>query len=848
MPMLWTAGRVSFADVRAIADALECPEPLAWTLVRRGLTSPAEAREFMASDGPLSPADSLPGTVEAAERLERALEQDELVAVHGDYDCDGVCSTAILTRALRARGGRVRTFLPSRFVEGYGVAMETIDTFISEEIDLLVCVDCGTSAEEPIAHARANGIDVIVADHHLAGGRRPDAILVNPALGRPPDDAPAAAGVVFKIVRALAEREGSGVLAVPPEDEIDLVGLATVADAVPLVGENRRLVARGLAAIRERPRPGISALFRAAESDHRWANARTLGFTLAPAINAVGRLERPDRALDLLLSTDEDEAAPLGRDLWRLNSERRDIERRITDEAIAQVEAAPPEQREAAALVAAGEGWHEGVVGIVASRLADRFHRPSIVIAISGDEAKGSGRSVPGVDLHGIVSGADSALDGWGGHEGAVGLQLPAEAIPGFRKELAESAAGHRAQIERARIRKVDAVVGGSDLSLGTAEAFEELAPFGRGNPAIRLAIPGARISDVRRVGGGRHLQLRVHSAGAHARAVGFSQGERAASLDDEMRHDLVAGLEVERWQDRVGARVMVQGIEPLEDGSPVTPEPVAIPLAAPTDLLSSEPAPRAAPAAGKPLGITDVRGEGVALTRLAALCGADGGAVAVVADAGPRLAALGGVLSPKRLGVERVVVARAGDRPDAVVEALSASAGAVLAMIDYELLADVAVPEGLHVVAVDPPGEPHLATWLAARAENRWLHLVWGGDEAAFAESVVEKRLELTGAARGLWPALKEGGQVLDHDLASAAGVELMAASRAARVLCELGLLAADDEGRLSRVDDAQSRDLDESPVFRGFRDRLGPARALLARHATLDVMAADDGAPLNI
>ena len=530
--MLWTARRVAFAQVRDIAEALECPEPLAWTLVRRGLSDPDAAREFMASDGPLRPPESLAGATEAAARLERALEHDERIAVHGDYDCDGVCSTAILTRALRARGGRVRTFLPSRFVEGYGVAVETIDTFIEEGVELLVCVDCGTSAEEPIARARAAGMDVIVADHHLAAGRRPDAILVNPALGRPPDDAPAAAGVVFTIVRALAEREGSGGLAAAPDDELDLVGLATVADSVPLVGENRRLVARGLAAIREHPRTGIAALFRAAESDHRWANARTLGFTLAPAINAVGRLERPDRALDLLLSTDEDTALPLGRELWRLNSERRDIERRITEEAIAQVEASPPEQREAAALVAAGDGWHEGVVGIVASRLAERFARPAVVIAISGDEAKGSGRSVPGVDLHGLVAGADTALERWGGHEGAVGLSLPADQITAFRTELSASAEGHRAQIERSRIRTVDTVVGGSDLTLRTAEAFEGLAPFGRGNPAVRLAIPGARISDVRSVGGGRHLQLRVHSAGAHARAVGFSQGERAVTLD----------------------------------------------------------------------------------------------------------------------------------------------------------------------------------------------------------------------------------------------------------------------------------------------------------------------------
>ncbi len=842
--MLWTAKRVAFSDVRAVADALECPEPLAWTLVRRGLGDPDAAREFMASDGPLRPPETLAGAPEAAARLERALEHDELIAVHGDYDCDGVCSTAILTRALRARGGRVRTFLPSRFVEGYGVAVQTIDTFIEEGIELLVCVDCGTSAEEPIARARAAGMDVIVADHHLAGGRRPDAILVNPALGRPPDDAPAAAGVVFTIVRALAERDGSGVLAAPPEDELDLVGLATVADSVPLVGENRRLVARGLAAIRERPRTGIAALFRAAESDHRWANARTLGFTLAPAINAVGRLERPDRALDLLLSTDAGTADPLGRDLWRLNSERREIERRITEEAIAQIEAAPPEQREAAALVAAGDGWHEGVVGIVASRLAERFARPSVVIAISGDEAKGSGRSVPGVDLHGIVAGADSPLEGWGGHEGAVGLQLPAERIPDFRRELSASAEGHRAQIERSRIRTVDAVVGGSDLTLGTAEAFEGLAPFGRGNPAVRLAIPGARISDVRRVGGGRHLQLRVHSAGAHARAVGFSQGERAASLDPEARHDLVTGLEVERWQDRVGARVQIQGIAALADDRPPHPPPADLAPRPVAELIDRGAEPIPAAGAGEPRELIDLRGEDAGLTRIVGLSGADRGVVAVVADAARRAGALSGVLAPDRLDVEHVVVARAGHSPDTVTRALSPAAGAVFALIEYELLPEIAIPDDVHIVALDPPAEPALADWLGRRADGHWLHLVWGGDEAAFAESVIDRRLDVTATARLLWSALRDGPRPVDDSLIAGAGGDLLALGRAAAVLRELGLVAVEADGTLRLNPGSGPRELEESAVFRALRGRLSAARALLARHRTLDVRASGDGA----
>ena len=308
--MSWRAARVGFAQVAALEEALGLPEPVAWTLVRRGLGDPAAAREFLAADGPLAPPEDLAGIGEAADRLARAVRGGERIAVHGDYDCDGVSSTAVLVSALRGRGGRVEPFLPSRFTEGYGVAESTVERLAGGGARLLVCVNCGTSAVEALTRAVELGMEPIVLDHHLAGGRRPPGILANPALGRPAEDLPAAVGVVHMLVRALAARFDDGALAPDPDDGIDLVALATVADAVPLTGDNRRRVARGLRAIRERPRPGIAALCAAAEIEPRTVGARTLGFTLAPCINAAGRLAHADRALELLLAPDRETRRP----------------------------------------------------------------------------------------------------------------------------------------------------------------------------------------------------------------------------------------------------------------------------------------------------------------------------------------------------------------------------------------------------------------------------------------------------------------------------------------------------------------------------------------------------------
>lgn len=856
----WRASRVRYADVLRIREALDCPEPMAWILVRRGLGDPEAAREFLAADGDLGDPEAIDGVGAAADRLVEAIQRGERVAIHGDYDCDGVCSTAILAGALRARGGDVLTFLPSRFTDGYGVSVATVERLADEGARVLACVDCGTGSVEALTRAVELGLDVIVLDHHLAAGARPHrrVILANPALGRGMDALPAAAGVVFDVTRTIARRMDGDLLSPLADAGIDLAGLATVADAVPLIDGNRRLVHRALTAIRRGERIGINALCAVAGSNHRSITPRGLSFTLAPAINAAGRLGDATRALNLLLATDEDEAWALARELWQLNTERRDVERLVTVEAIAMVEAETAARQGAAITVVAGEGWHEGVVGIVASRLVERFGRPAIVLATADGEAKGSGRSLAGVDLHAIVGDAAALLSRWGGHAGAVGVSLATDDIAEFRMALEESAGTRRSEIARALTRTVDAVAGGPDLTLGTAEALEALAPFGRGNAEPRLVIPGCGITGITRVGNGRHLKGRLSAGGVMAPAIGFGMGERGPELKAagvDARYDAVARLEVERWQDTVGARVTLEALVPLPAG-PGVPGGCATPcdvtcgnrlgIQAVQALVQSPfaIAPVGEPSA-PPVAVCDRRGEGRVLPLLAGLAGADGGVVAVVADLPRRRAVLGDVLAPGRLGVEVAVIG--GDRCDrgALRARLAlARGGPMLALLDYRGVGDVDLPADVHVVVVDPPASDADMAALRHAGAGRCVHLAWGEDEVAHAARIAEDDLSVREVARTLWPTLTAGGGAwawdagLDGLLAGDGPIvrSPRAVAAALAALCEAGLLEVGEDGIRVLTPQGQA-DLDATPTGLRAAALRDQARMLLGRAMTVDL-----------
>jgi single-stranded-DNA-specific exonuclease len=860
---------VPYAKVLALRDALDIPEVLAWTLVRRGLDEPEIAREFIRSDGPLEPPETIDGIAAIADRLVVALARGEKIAIHGDYDCDGVCSTAALARSLRAAGGDVRTFLPSRFTDGYGVRVETVEALADEGVRVLVCVDCGTSAIQALERAVELGLEPLVCDHHLAGGMRAPGILANPALGQARDDAPAAVGVVFALVRALSERLGPQLMGPDPERELDLVALATIADAVPLVGQNRRLVTRGLAAMRRETRPGIRALCQAAGIDPRTLDARSLGFSLAPAINAAGRLRHPDDALALLLEDDLAAAQVIADQLWALNTERREVEQRITAEAIAQIEASPPEIRDANAILAIGDGWHEGVVGIVASRLVERFDRPALVLTRDGEIAKGSGRSLGGFDLHDLLGRASGRLTRWGGHAGAVGLELPVGEVAAFRDEFLGAAATLGLLIERARVRTVDAVVGARDLTLETAEAFEALAPFGRGNPQPRLLMPSCTAQAAATMGKSRqHLNVRLQCGGAHLRAVGFGHGHRVPEIPDGTRLDVHVSLGIERFQGFTGPRVTIARIERVDSGPATdgTCSP-ACDLSCPTrqtiadlrtrvrapagGLTAADTGPGLAAGPPPPLGVHDHRGAGSALVRIAALAGADAGVVVVVADVPRRRSMLEDVLHPGRIGVEVGVLAGARCALEPMRERVGrASLRPGVVVVDYAALAALTLPDEAHLVILDPPSSAAQAQSVRIQAAHRHVHLVWTEHEVAVAAAVCEERWDLRPMAQTIWRALA-GAPVWRWDAAceqALLGAEpAMHATQAVAdtlvALSELGLVGIEAD-HLVVLHPPERRRLEEAPRVIAATAHLHAAHAYLARAGTLDLFATDAGA----
>ena len=396
--------------------------------MRRGYDTPEAAQRFLQAEDRHDPL-TLGQMDEACAVLLRHAQSDSPIVVHGDYDVDGVSSTAILVRALRRLGARVSWHLPSRVDDGYGLSRETVERLAAQGAGLLVTVDCAVTAVEEVERAIELGLDVVVTDHHRYGERLPPCPVVHPGLGYPFPDL-CAAGVAHKLVEALYA--AAGLDPALAEEDLDLVALATVADVVSLHGENRRLVRSGLEVMRRTTKPGLRALMRVAALDPGELDARALGFRLAPRINAAGRLQRADAALELLLTEDDERAAQVADELDLLNRERRDTETRILFAA----EAARAEQEGAPAYVLAGEGWHPGVIGIVASRLVERHNRPCLMVALDGDSGRGSGRSIAAFDLHAALAACSEHLSRFGGHRAAAGFEIETREVEAFRQRV----------------------------------------------------------------------------------------------------------------------------------------------------------------------------------------------------------------------------------------------------------------------------------------------------------------------------------------------------------------------------------------------------------------------------
>jgi len=544
-------------EVEALVRELGVNGVTASVLARRGYGDPEQARAFLAGGLPEHDPFGLGDMAEACEAIRGAIAAGKRICVHGDYDADGICATALAVLILRELGADVGWHLPSRFEEGYGVSRETLSRLAGEGVGLVLTVDCGVTAVEEVAHARENGLDVVVTDHHRAGPELPACPVVGPYRGDYPFTELCGTGVVWKLGQALLGSDSAEL-----ERHLDLVAVATVADVVPLVDENRGLAIEGLRALAKTQKPGLQALMHSAHVDPAAVDAGTIGFRLAPRLNAAGRLGRPVAALELLLSDDAAEAKALAAQLDELNRDRQAVEERILREAVEAIEEWPDARRGRRAYVVAGEGWHEGVIGIVASRLVERYRRPVILIAGTEGDWKGSGRSIPSFDLHDGLRACAGDLERWGGHAAAAGLSIKPERIEAFTEAFASVADDLLVPDDLQPVTTVDALVHGGDLTLDLCVELARLAPFGLGNPNVTLLLAGCEIAEPAAVGDGKHLRFRVRDDGRDSgSAIAFRFGSQLDRLRRVGRYDVAFRLEANQWNGTVAPQLNVRQV-----------------------------------------------------------------------------------------------------------------------------------------------------------------------------------------------------------------------------------------------------------------------------------------------
>jgi single-stranded-DNA-specific exonuclease len=553
----WYIRPCSQAEALRVAQELEISETTARVLVRRGYGDPEGARRFLAGGDPGHDPFALGDMAAASARIRDAIAKNERICVHGDYDADGICATALAVLVLRDLGADVDWHLPSRFEEGYGVAGETLTRLASEGCGLVLTVDCGITAVEEVARAKELGLDVIVTDHHRSGEELPECPIVATRPSEYPFPELCGTGVVWKLAQALAGADSESL-----RRHLDLVALATISDVVPLVDENRFLAREGLKALARTQKPGLRALMRSAGVDPAAVDEGSVGFRLAPRINAAGRLSHPEAALELLLTDDEQVAAQLAGRLEELNRERQAVEDRILREALAQVEEWPEARRAHRGYVLAHEGWHEGVIGIVASRLVERYQRPVVLIAGTDREWKGSGRSLPAFDLHGALVACSTHLARFGGHRAAAGLSIEPAEIDAFAEAFAARADEALTESDLRPPTTVDAVVAGDELTLDLCAELGRLAPFGLGNPGVTLLLPSSELGEVATTADGKHLRFRVrHRDRPAGSAIGFGLGRHLDRARREVRYDVLFRLEENRWNGTVAPQLVVRDL-----------------------------------------------------------------------------------------------------------------------------------------------------------------------------------------------------------------------------------------------------------------------------------------------
>ncbi len=789
---------VSMAAIETLECELSVSRVLAQVLAARGLADPAAARRFLDAAETHPPA-AFRGIAAAVELVLGHIARGSTITVHGDYDCDGVCSTAFMVTALRELGAEADWHLPDRQSEGYGLAAATVERLIERGTGLLITADCAITAVAEVAQARAGGMDVLVTDHHSPreDGVLPDAPYVHPALCGYPCAELCATAVAAKLAQAL--REGAGLDPGERDGELELVAIATVADVVALRGENRRLVRAGLRALASTTRPGLRALMSVAQVQPLRLDEQALAFRLAPRINAAGRLYRADSALELLTTDDAERARELAAELDHANVERRHVETRIRFEAEALLAAGGP----MAAYVLAAPGWHPGVIGIVAARIAERHHRPVVLLALpdgAGGQAIGSGRSIPAFDLLGGLRAAGEHLERYGGHRAAAGLTLDPARLDAFRDSFASHAQAVLEPEDLIRHERVDAIASGEEMGLVLADELTRLAPFGAGNPAVSLLLPAATFTDPVGFGGQQradHARFTVNSGAGRARAVRFGAGQRLP-VEPGTPVDATFTLERNEWQGVVEPRLLLRTATACE------PPPI------------------------------QVLGEaGAFLPRVFAELDR-----LLSGQATPRLLHERRELDHRSKGIAALITLLLATREPVLVVAADAVArhrhlrsrlgGFALASYDaLERDGDLTDPFA-HVVLLDPPTSASARARAAIAnplAGLQRIYLAWGPAELRFAAHTHEREYGLRDSLAASYRTLRDRGGAVGRELETALRGEASQpqspehAGRLLRVLTEVGLVNLDRERAAVTVTGQRDVTLEHSPAYRDYQ-----------------------------
>jgi single-stranded-DNA-specific exonuclease len=506
----------------------------------------------------------------AVERIRRAIQEDRRITVFGDYDADGVTAAALLVRVFGRLGARVLAFLPNRLTDGYGLSVPALSRCVAEQRpDLVVTVDCGTGSVVAVRWARERGLDVVITDHHeVSGETAPAAAVVNPKLGGDAATQPlAGVGVAFKLCHALLkhdrDRNGAAAPGLDLRDWLDLVAVGTVADVVPLVGENRILVRHGLARLNAAPCVGLQALLAAAGLAGR-AGSHHLGFVIGPRLNAAGRLGSAETALRLLLADDAADAARLAAELEAANDERKRIEDGILREALAEIEGGFDARRDCG-IVAGRDGWHVGTIGIVAARLCARFRRPAAVVAFGPDGVgRGSCRSMESVDLLRVLRGCADLLRGFGGHKLAAGLELERRQFDAFRQRFNEGCAAIIGGADLSPVQRVDAWIDLREADEALLAAIRQFEPLGEGNPTPTWGARDIRVVGTPRAVGreGAHLRLTLAHGATQMNAMAFNRTDRDVT---QGALDILFRLEENVYLGQRTLRLNLQDFAPAE-------------------------------------------------------------------------------------------------------------------------------------------------------------------------------------------------------------------------------------------------------------------------------------------